>query len=92
MDDKFERFEVLDRHNARFGLTDARWQRFGKLLKQYEGWASALQAQLRTRHGRLRRGGGILDEHIDRRRGPARFTRATESDGHPFATTIVSRE
>ncbi len=26
-------------------LTHARWQKFGRLLKQYEGWASALRAE-----------------------------------------------
>jgi DNA gyrase subunit B len=42
--DKFEKIEVYDRYNKAFKLTDARWKRFSKLLKQYEGWASALRA------------------------------------------------
>ena len=42
--DKFEKIEVYDRYNAQFKLTDARWKRFSRLLKQYEGWASALRA------------------------------------------------
>jgi DNA gyrase subunit B len=45
--DKFEKLEVYDRYNKQFKLTDARWKRFSRLLKQYEGWASAL----RTAHG-----------------------------------------
>src|SRR5207248_4639364 len=40
---KFERFQIFDRYNSRFALTEARWQRFSKLLKQYEGWVSALR-------------------------------------------------
>jgi len=43
--DKFERFEVSDREGERFGLTETRWQRYSRLLKQYEGWASALRAE-----------------------------------------------
>ncbi|MGA2926705.1 MAG: DNA topoisomerase (ATP-hydrolyzing) subunit B [Solirubrobacteraceae bacterium] len=42
--DKFEKIEVNDRYNAQFKLTDARWKRFTKVLKQHEGWASALRA------------------------------------------------
>jgi DNA gyrase subunit B len=42
--DKFEKIEVYDRYNKQFKLTDARWKRFSRLLKQYEGWASALRA------------------------------------------------
>jgi DNA gyrase subunit B len=43
--DKFERFEVTDRAGGRFALTETRWQRYTRLLKQYEGWASALRAE-----------------------------------------------
>ncbi len=42
--DKFEKIEVYDRYNRPFKLTDARWKRFTRLLKQYEGWGSALRA------------------------------------------------
>ena len=42
--DKFERIEVSDRYNKPFKLTEARWRRFTRLLKQYEGWAAALRA------------------------------------------------
>ncbi len=42
--DKWEKLEIADRHAAQFKLTDNRWQRFTRLLKQYEGWASSLRA------------------------------------------------
>jgi DNA gyrase subunit B len=42
--DKWDRIEVFDRHGTQFKLTDARWQRFSRLLKQYEGWSSSLRA------------------------------------------------
>jgi DNA gyrase subunit B len=45
--DKFEKIEVTNHAGEQFKLTDARWQRFSRLLKQYQGWASAL----RTAHG-----------------------------------------
>jgi len=43
--DKLERFEVTDHEGAEFNLTETRWQRYCRLLKQYEGWASALRAE-----------------------------------------------
>ncbi len=42
--DKWEKLEVFDRHAGQFKLTEARWQRFTRLLKQYEGWSSSLRA------------------------------------------------
>jgi DNA gyrase subunit B len=42
--DKFEKIEVYDRYAKQFKLTDSRWKRFCRLLKQYDGWASALRA------------------------------------------------
>ncbi len=42
--DKWEKLEVFDRHGTQFKLTDTRWQRFSRLLKQYEGWSSSLRA------------------------------------------------
>ena len=45
--DKFERIEVADHVGKPFRLTEARWTRLTRLVKQYQGWASAL----RTAHG-----------------------------------------
>ena len=42
--DKLDRIEVYDRYATQFKLTDSRWKRFTRLLKQYEGWAAALRA------------------------------------------------
>jgi DNA gyrase subunit B len=44
LSDKWERIEIFDRHGTQFKLTEARWQRFSRLLKQYEGWSSSLRA------------------------------------------------
>ena len=42
--DKWEKIDVFDRHGTPFKLTEARWQRFTRLLKQYQGWSSSLKA------------------------------------------------
>ncbi len=44
LSDKWEKLGVFDRHGTQFKLTEQRWQRFTRLLKQYEGWASSLRA------------------------------------------------
>jgi DNA gyrase subunit B len=43
--DKLEKIQVFDRAGTQFKLTTARWQKYGRLLKQYEGWASSLRAE-----------------------------------------------
>jgi DNA gyrase subunit B len=43
--DKLDRIEVIDRTESSFKLTQQRWQRFTRLLKEYEGWASTLRAE-----------------------------------------------
>ena len=43
LSDKWEKFDIRDRDGERFKLTEQRWQRFGRLLNQYEGWSSALR-------------------------------------------------
>src|SRR5271163_500648 len=44
LSDKWEKIEIFDRHGTQFKLTEPRWQRFSRLLKQYEGWSSSLRA------------------------------------------------
>ncbi len=43
LSDKWEKIEVFDRHGTQFKLTETRWQRFSRLLKQYEGWSLSLR-------------------------------------------------
>ncbi len=44
LSDKFEKLAIYDRYAKQFKLTEARWQRMSKLLRQHEGWASTLRA------------------------------------------------
>ena len=62
--DKFEKLEISDSQGKAFKLTETRWKRFTRLLKQYEGWASALRAA----HGHgvvsFMQQARMLEEHI----------------------------
>ena len=43
LSDKWEKIEIFDRHATQLKLTEARWQRFSRLLKQYGGWSLSLR-------------------------------------------------
>jgi DNA gyrase subunit B len=62
--DKWEKFNVFDRHGSEFKLTEARWQKFGRLLKQYEGWASSLRADHSHEIVQFLEESHILDEGV----------------------------
>jgi DNA gyrase subunit B len=65
LSDKLERFEIFDRHNTPFKLTDARWKRYTRLLKQYEGWASALRAAVGHDLVGFLESSNLLDDQLD---------------------------
>jgi DNA gyrase subunit B len=92
LDGKLERFQVFDRYNTQFALTEARWQRFGKLLKQYDGWAAALRAA----HGHeavvFMTESGLLDEGIDDASALVKLLSRADSDGRPYATEVLSED
>ncbi len=92
LDGKLERFQIFDRRGQQFNLTDARWQRFGKLLKQYEGWSSALRRSFGADAVSFVEESGMLDEHVADAGALLSFGDRTEVDGHPFTTAVVSQD
>jgi DNA gyrase subunit B len=90
--DKFERIEVFDRYNKQFKLTDTRWKRFSRLLKQYEGWASAL----RSAHGQgivaFVLEGRLLEEQITDVDGLLRHVRKESENGDAHRTELLSED
>ena len=92
LDGKLERFEVFDRYNAQFSLTEARWQRFGRLLKQYEGWASALRGGFGPEPVAFIEESGILDEQISDADALLKLMSKASANGHPFSTEVLSSD
>jgi len=90
LDGKLERFQVFDRYNKQFSLTEARWQKFGRLLKQYEGWASALRAGYGQEPVRFIEESGILDEKIDDAEALVKLMSRPSENGHPYRTEVLS--
>jgi DNA gyrase subunit B len=90
--DKFEKIEVFDRFNKQFKLTDTRWKRFSRLLKQHEGWASALRAA----HGHgivsFMHEGRLLEQRITDVEGLLRHIAKGSQNGEPYKTELISED
>ncbi len=89
--DKFEKLEIRDAKGNAFKLTETRWKRFARLLKQYEGWASALRAA----HGHgvvsFMQQARLLEEQITDVPGLLRHIGGGDGngDGHAYELTLV---
>jgi DNA gyrase subunit B len=92
LDGKLERFEIFDRYNSQFSLTEARWQRFGRLLKQYEGWSSALRAAHGQEPVAFIEESGLLDERIEDADELLKLMRRPSENGHPYTTEVLSED
>jgi DNA gyrase subunit B len=90
--DKFEKFEVLDGAGNPFKLTEARWQRYTRLRKQYEGWASALRAEHGHDTVRFLEESSILDEQAGTVEEALQIIKRASQDGAVHTTELVSED
>jgi DNA gyrase subunit B len=90
--DKLEKIEVFDRTGGRFKMTTARWQKYVRLLKQYEGWASSL----RHEHGHetitFLEESQILDEGAADSTAVVKLIKKADPEGEPHETELVSED
>jgi DNA gyrase subunit B len=91
LSDKLEKIQVLDRTANEFKLTEARWQRYTRLLKQYEGWASSLRAEQGHETVRFLEESGLLDEQAADLAAALKVLR-TNDPSRPHETTIVDED
>ncbi|MEA2361496.1 MAG: gyrase subunit [Thermoleophilaceae bacterium] len=90
--DKLEKMEVTDREGKAFSLTHARWQRYGRLLKQYEGWASALRATWGHDPIQFLEESALLDEGATDPEAVIALLKGDDHDGEPFETSLISAD
>jgi DNA gyrase subunit B len=90
--DKLEKMEVKDRQGEDFKLTHARWQKYGRLLKQYEGWASALRAEYGHDTVTFLEESAILDEGIKDADELIKLVKSKDPSGEAFDTELVSED
>jgi DNA gyrase subunit B len=90
LEGKLDRFQIHDRNRERFALTEARWLRFGRLLKQYEGWASALRRDYGQEAVAFVEESGMLEERVADSEALIAFATRARHNGHPLQTTLLS--
>jgi DNA gyrase subunit B len=92
LSDKFEQLQVLDAGAKQFKLTEARWQKYTRLLKQYEGWSSALRAAHGHEQIRFLEESSILDEGAATVAEALKLLNAKRIDADIHETKVVSNE
>jgi DNA gyrase subunit B len=90
--DKLERFEVADHTGQQFKLTETRWQRYTRLLKQYEGWASALRADHGHEVVQFLEESQILDEQVADAEQLIALIEREDPEGEPYTTQLMPSE
>ena len=90
--DKLEKMEVSDRTGKRFAMTHPRWQKYGRLLKQYEGWASALRAEFGHDPITFLEESSILDAGLTDPEEVIDLLRADDPEGEPYETELVAED
>jgi DNA gyrase subunit B len=87
--DKLEKIAIVDRNDKRFSLTETRWQRFSRLLKQYEGWSSALRAGFGHDTVSFLEESMLLDEGAMTPEAAIELLSRPVDDNEPFQTEII---
>jgi DNA gyrase subunit B len=92
LSDKLEKIVCFDRHATQFKLTEARWQRFSRLLKQYQGWSSTLRAEYGHDTVGFLEESGILDERVDTIDDAVELIEREGIENAPYETELQSRD
>jgi DNA gyrase subunit B len=90
--DKLEKVVVRDGEGKELKLTETRWQRFGRLLKQYEGWSTTLRAELGHEMLDFLEESSILDEQISSADQAVSLFERHAADGELYTTELISSE
>jgi len=92
LSDKLEKMMVFDRHGTQFKLTESRWQRFSRLLKQYEGWSSTLRAEYGNDTVGFLEESGVLDEQVSSVEAAIELIGRAGIENAPYETTLVRQD
>ena len=92
LSDKLEKAFVFDRHGTQFKLTEPRWQRFSRLLKQYEGWSSTLRAEYGSDVVIFLEESGVLDEQVNTGAGALELIERSQIENAPYETSLVRQD
>src|SRR5438445_8102605 len=92
LSDKWDKIEVFDRHGSQFKLTESRWQRFSRLLKQYQGCASSLRAAHGDDMVQFLEESSLLGEQAADVHAAVKLLSRSGLKGETHATEVLSRD
>jgi DNA gyrase subunit B len=92
LSDKWDKIEVFDRHGGQFKLTETRWQRFSRLLKQYEGWSSSLRAAHGHDMVQFLEESSLLGEQVMSAEAAVELLGRVGLEGETHATELLSQD
>ncbi|MGZ6707808.1 MAG: DNA topoisomerase (ATP-hydrolyzing) subunit B [Solirubrobacteraceae bacterium] len=92
LSDKWDKLVVADKSGNAFKLTEPRWQRYTRLRKQYEGWASALRAEHGHEVVRFLEESSLLDEQVDTVEEALKVIERSAENGAVFTTELVDAD
>jgi DNA gyrase subunit B len=87
--DKIEQLELRDGEAKNHKLTQARWQRFNRRLKEHEGWSDSLQAEFGHELVRFLTDSRVLDAGAATLAGAKKLLGAKGAEGDVFDTEVV---
>jgi DNA gyrase subunit B len=92
LSDKWDDIEIFDRQGRQFKLTEPRWQKFSRLLKQYEGWASALRAEYGQDTVTFMEESALLDEQVASVDAARELISRAGMEGQAYSTELVDED
>jgi DNA gyrase subunit B len=87
--DKWDKLDVAGGDGKAFKLTQARWQKFNRLLKQYEGWASRLRASYGHDAITFLEESQILDEGVTHVEPLLELLARETPENEPYETELI---
>jgi DNA gyrase subunit B len=90
--DKLEKMEVYDHAATQFKLTGPRWQKFVRLLKQYEGWASTMKAEYGHEAIQFLEESTILDEGADTDSAAVKVLGKKTPESEPYEAELLGQD
>jgi DNA gyrase subunit B len=87
--ERLDDYEILDSEGKKRKLSTARWQRFNRRHKEYDGWADSLQAAFGHELVTFLAESQILDAGVATIGEARKLIEAEDPEGEPFETGLV---
>ncbi|MFL5892861.1 MAG: DNA topoisomerase (ATP-hydrolyzing) subunit B [Solirubrobacterales bacterium] len=88
--DKIEQYELTDADGKSRKLTSARWQRFNRRFREYEGWTDSVQAEFGHETVAFLAESQILDAGAATIAGVKKLVEADDPEEEPYETELIS--